>query len=142
MNGAPYFGQRFTYHCYEETTLPHMFVMSDIGLGVVFVDDIARPRRIPALGKFLESKFNYSRTSFIRTFIIRSDKYPDLFFANTTSIPGCNDEVNTWMACDAEDSGFQMLNDDEVVTSVKGESDPVDDKTDDYNNESKESSKF
>ncbi|GFT60913.1 hypothetical protein TNCV_3616311 [Trichonephila clavipes] len=38
------------------------------------------------------------------------------------SIPGfqeCDEEdVQTWMACEAEDSGFQMLNDDEIVTSV------------------------
>ncbi|GFU62346.1 uncharacterized protein TNCV_1447521 [Trichonephila clavipes] len=34
------------------------------------------------------------------------------------------------MACDAEDCGFQMLNDDEIVTSVQEESDPVDDETD------------
>ncbi|GFT85536.1 uncharacterized protein TNCV_3401481 [Trichonephila clavipes] len=43
------------------------------------------------------------------------------------------------MACDAEDCGFQMLNDDEIVTSVQEESDPVDDETDedgDINNES------
>ncbi|GFW86713.1 hypothetical protein TNCV_2808681 [Trichonephila clavipes] len=35
------------------------------------------------------------------------------------------------MACDAEDCVFQMLNDDEIVTSVHEESDPVDDKVDD-----------
>ncbi|GFW27666.1 uncharacterized protein TNCV_765481 [Trichonephila clavipes] len=42
------------------------------------------------------------------------------------------------MAYDAEDHGFQMLNDDEIVTSVQEESDPVDDETDEdeYNNES------
>ncbi|PRD34577.1 UNVERIFIED_CONTAM: hypothetical protein NCL1_14200 [Trichonephila clavipes] len=42
------------------------------------------------------------------------------------------------MSCDAEDCGFQMLNVDEIVTSVQEESDPVDDKTDEYedNNES------
>ncbi|GFV46098.1 hypothetical protein TNCV_1256551 [Trichonephila clavipes] len=34
------------------------------------------------------------------------------------------------MACDAEDCGFQMLNDDEIVTSVQEESDLVDDETD------------
>ncbi|GFU43048.1 uncharacterized protein TNCV_3141621 [Trichonephila clavipes] len=36
------------------------------------------------------------------------------------SIPGfqeCDEEdKETWMTCDAEDSGFQMLNDDEIVT--------------------------
>ncbi|GFU89224.1 uncharacterized protein TNCV_2896721 [Trichonephila clavipes] len=32
----------------------------------------------------------------------------------------CNEgNVETWMACDAEDCGFQMLNDDEIVTSRK-----------------------
>ncbi|PRD32076.1 UNVERIFIED_CONTAM: hypothetical protein NCL1_21573 [Trichonephila clavipes] len=32
----------------------------------------------------------------------------------------CDEEdVETWMACDAEDCGFQMLNDDEIVTSCK-----------------------
>ncbi|GFT60539.1 uncharacterized protein TNCV_1966421 [Trichonephila clavipes] len=37
------------------------------------------------------------------------------------SIPGfqeCDEEdVETWMACDAADCGFQMRNDDEIVTS-------------------------
>ncbi|GFU11457.1 hypothetical protein TNCV_1983661 [Trichonephila clavipes] len=47
------------------------------------------------------------------------------------------------MACDAEDCGFQMLNDDEIVTSVLEESDPVDDETDEDedNNNNNESSK-
>ncbi|GFX29601.1 uncharacterized protein TNCV_4776731 [Trichonephila clavipes] len=43
------------------------------------------------------------------------------------------------MACDAEDCGFQMLNNNEIVTSVQEESDPADDETDkdeDNNNES------
>ncbi|GFT07921.1 uncharacterized protein TNCV_873531 [Trichonephila clavipes] len=42
------------------------------------------------------------------------------------------------MACDAEDCGFQMLNDDEIVTFEQEESDPVDDETgeDENNNES------
>ncbi|GFW92941.1 uncharacterized protein TNCV_3495741 [Trichonephila clavipes] len=46
------------------------------------------------------------------------------------------------MACDAEDCGFQVLNDDEIVTFVHEESDPVDDETDedeDNNNESSRS---
>ncbi|GFV57707.1 uncharacterized protein TNCV_1551991 [Trichonephila clavipes] len=34
------------------------------------------------------------------------------------------------MACDAEDCGFQMLNDDEIVISVQEESNPVDGETD------------
>ncbi|GFT25399.1 uncharacterized protein TNCV_182271 [Trichonephila clavipes] len=39
------------------------------------------------------------------------------------SIPGfqeCDEEdVETWMVCDADDCGFQMLNDDEIVISCK-----------------------
>ncbi|GFX54376.1 transposable element Tcb2 transposase [Trichonephila clavipes] len=30
-----------------------------------------------------------------------------------------DEEVETWMTCDTEDSGFQMLNDDEILTSCK-----------------------
>ncbi|GFW40539.1 uncharacterized protein TNCV_4823781 [Trichonephila clavipes] len=46
------------------------------------------------------------------------------------------------MASDPEDCGFQMLNDDEIVTSVQEESDPVDDETDeDVDNNNNESSK-
>ncbi|GFT70331.1 uncharacterized protein TNCV_2657911 [Trichonephila clavipes] len=45
------------------------------------------------------------------------------------------------MACDAEDYGFQMLNDDEIVISVQ-ESEPVDDETcEDEENNNNESSK-
>ncbi|GFV50328.1 uncharacterized protein TNCV_622361 [Trichonephila clavipes] len=47
-------------------------------------------------------------------------------------IPGfqeCDEDVETWMACDAEDCRFQMLNDDEIVTSVQEESNSVDDET-------------
>ncbi|GFT17260.1 hypothetical protein TNCV_4805881 [Trichonephila clavipes] len=35
------------------------------------------------------------------------------------------------MVCDAKDCGFLMLNDDEIMTSVQEESNPVDDKMDD-----------
>ncbi|GFV44257.1 uncharacterized protein TNCV_754651 [Trichonephila clavipes] len=48
------------------------------------------------------------------------------------SLPGfkeCEEDVETWMACDAEGCGFQMLNDDEIVTSIP---DPFDDETDEY----------
>ncbi|GFS85805.1 uncharacterized protein TNCV_2973481 [Trichonephila clavipes] len=61
------------------------------------------------------------------------------------SIPGfqeCDEVVETWMACDAEDCGFQMLNDDEILTSVQEESDPVDNETnEDEDNNNNESSK-
>ncbi|GFV83766.1 uncharacterized protein TNCV_2555531 [Trichonephila clavipes] len=45
------------------------------------------------------------------------------------------------MACDAEDCGFQMLNDDEIVTSVHEESNPVDDEMDEDEDNNNESSK-
>ncbi|GFX51940.1 uncharacterized protein TNCV_3063571 [Trichonephila clavipes] len=46
------------------------------------------------------------------------------------------------MACDAEDSGFQMLDDDEVVTFAQEESDAVGDKMDaDEDNNSNEINK-
>ncbi|GFX56119.1 uncharacterized protein TNCV_3062051 [Trichonephila clavipes] len=46
------------------------------------------------------------------------------------------------MACNSEDCGFQMLNDDVIVTSMQEESDPEDDKMDeDKDNNNKESIK-
>ncbi|GFX73958.1 uncharacterized protein TNCV_397691 [Trichonephila clavipes] len=46
------------------------------------------------------------------------------------------------MACDPEDCRVQMLNDDEIVTSMHEESDPVDDEIDaDEDNNNNESSK-
>ncbi|PRD28066.1 UNVERIFIED_CONTAM: hypothetical protein NCL1_33559 [Trichonephila clavipes] len=46
------------------------------------------------------------------------------------------------MACNAEDSGFQMLNDVEIVTSVQEESNPVNDETDeDEDNKNNENNK-
>ncbi|GFW82788.1 uncharacterized protein TNCV_3493581 [Trichonephila clavipes] len=46
------------------------------------------------------------------------------------------------MACNAEDCGFQMLNDDKILTYVQEESDPVDDETDENENKNRnESSK-
>ncbi|GFT25162.1 hypothetical protein TNCV_180481 [Trichonephila clavipes] len=52
----------------------------------------------------------------------------------------CDEDVETWMTCDAEDCGFQMLNDAEIVTNMEEESDPVDDEDDD-DNSNNESSK-
>ncbi|GFX80716.1 uncharacterized protein TNCV_758231 [Trichonephila clavipes] len=60
-------------------------------------------------------------------------------------IPGfqeCDEEnVEIWMTCDAEDCGFQMLNEDEIVTFLQEESDPFDYETDEdeYNNYSESS---
>ncbi|PRD21444.1 UNVERIFIED_CONTAM: hypothetical protein NCL1_51698 [Trichonephila clavipes] len=60
-------------------------------------------------------------------------------------IPGfqeCDEEdVETWVASDAEDCGFQMLNDDEIVTSVQEEFDPVYDEMDEDEDNNNESSK-
>ncbi|GFX40846.1 pro-Pol polyprotein [Trichonephila clavipes] len=59
------------------------------------------------------------------------------------SIPGfqeCDEDVEARMACDAEDWGFQMVNDDEIVTSVQEKSNPIDDETDeDEDNSNNES---
>ncbi|GFU65058.1 hypothetical protein TNCV_4130641 [Trichonephila clavipes] len=53
-----------------------------------------------------------------------------------------DEDVETWMSYDAEDCGIQMLNDDEIVTSVQEQSDPVDDETgEDEDNNNSESSK-
>ncbi|GFW81390.1 uncharacterized protein TNCV_377381 [Trichonephila clavipes] len=62
------------------------------------------------------------------------------------SIPGfqeCYEEdVEIWLAYDAEDRAFQMLSDDEIVTSVQEKSNPVDDETnEDEDNNYNESSK-
>ncbi|GFV93229.1 uncharacterized protein TNCV_385931 [Trichonephila clavipes] len=46
----------------------------------------------------------------------------------------CDKDVESWMACDAEDCRFQMLNHDEIVTYVQGKSDSVDDEDEDNNN--------
>ncbi|GFX17450.1 jerky-like protein [Trichonephila clavipes] len=60
----------------------------------------------------------------------------------TTALECDEDDVETRMACDAENWGFQMLNDDETATFVQEESDPVDDDTDeDESNNNNESSK-
>ncbi|GFX46980.1 uncharacterized protein TNCV_316031 [Trichonephila clavipes] len=50
----------------------------------------------------------------------------------------CDEEtVETWIACDAEDSGFQMVNDDEIGTSVQETYDETDE--DEYNNNNESS---
>ncbi|GFV64289.1 hypothetical protein TNCV_575731 [Trichonephila clavipes] len=59
------------------------------------------------------------------------------FVQSITRFQECNR-----IAIDAVDCRFQMLNDDEIVTSVQEESNPVVDETDkDDNNNSNESSK-
>ncbi|GFT47330.1 HTH_Tnp_Tc3_2 domain-containing protein [Trichonephila clavipes] len=45
------------------------------------------------------------------------------FVQSIPRVQECDEEdVETWMACDAEYCGFQMLNDDEIMTSVQEES--------------------
>ncbi|GFY07193.1 uncharacterized protein TNCV_277401 [Trichonephila clavipes] len=54
----------------------------------------------------------------------------------------CDEHKESWLACDAEDCGCQMLNDVKIVTYVQEESDSVDDETEeDEDNNNKESSK-
>ncbi|GFU49969.1 hypothetical protein TNCV_2362591 [Trichonephila clavipes] len=60
-------------------------------------------------------------------------------------IPGfqeCDEDIETWKGNRCRRlSGFQMLNDDEIVTSVQGESDPVDNEKDDDEDNNSESGK-
>ncbi|GFV16513.1 uncharacterized protein TNCV_4785751 [Trichonephila clavipes] len=75
-------------------------------------------------------------------FLVRSKATGKPKVRDIWGISVVEDDVETWMSCDAEDCGFNMLNDDEIVTSVQEESDPVDDKTgeDEDNNESSKGS--
>ncbi|GFW61848.1 uncharacterized protein TNCV_4668731 [Trichonephila clavipes] len=64
------------------------------------------------------------------------------FVQSTPGFLECDEEdVETWMACDAENCGFPMLNDDEIVTTVQEESDHVDDEMDENEDNNNESSK-
>ncbi|GBN50827.1 hypothetical protein AVEN_78400-1 [Araneus ventricosus] len=51
-------------------------------------------------------------------------------------IPGCGnceeDDVSSWLDCDADDAGFQLMSDDEIIAQVRKPS------SDDDNNESDE----
>ncbi|GFV48289.1 transposable element Tc3 transposase [Trichonephila clavipes] len=74
-----------------------------------------------------------SRLDYIRG--IRGSPMPEIIFKIFRECD--KEDLETWMACDAEDCGFQMIN--EIVTSVQKESNPVDDEMDgdeDSNNES------
>ncbi|GFW99110.1 transposable element Tcb2 transposase [Trichonephila clavipes] len=91
-----------------------------------------------------ESRFNlHSNDNRVRLRRPRDERLnPALLYSDTPPTAGCDEDVETWMACDAEYCGFQMLNDDEIVTSVQEESNPVDDKTDeDEDNNNDENSK-
>ncbi|GFU84872.1 hypothetical protein TNCV_2128131 [Trichonephila clavipes] len=64
------------------------------------------------------------------------------FVQSIPEIQECDKEdVESWMACNGEDCGFQILNDDEIGTSVQEESDPVKDETDKDEGNNNESSK-
>ncbi|GFW80956.1 uncharacterized protein TNCV_3780351 [Trichonephila clavipes] len=41
------------------------------------------------------------------------------FVQSISGFQECDEDVETWMAGDTEDCGFQMLHDDEIVTSCK-----------------------
>ncbi|GFT71605.1 uncharacterized protein TNCV_3020821 [Trichonephila clavipes] len=72
-----------------------------------------------------------------------NDDYKEEITDFVQSIPGFQErdeeDEETWMACNVEDCGFQMLNNDEIVTSVHEESNPVDDETDEEDNNSESS---
>ncbi|GFV30442.1 uncharacterized protein TNCV_99171 [Trichonephila clavipes] len=112
----------------------YMLVKS-VGPKVLWVES-----RVPGTGEYFPSVpyLNYEGgdrwwcdLSSLREFL-RAKSYCHLF-------QECDEDVEIWMACNAEDCEFQMLNDDEIVTSVQDESDPVNYETDedeDINNES------
>ncbi|GFX50589.1 hypothetical protein TNCV_2721761 [Trichonephila clavipes] len=70
---------------------------------------------------------------FLREGVYHREEIAD-FVQSILRFQECDEDVESWMACDAEDLGFQMLNDDEIVTSEQEESDPVDDDEDEDNN--------
>ncbi|GFW94774.1 neur_chan_LBD domain-containing protein [Trichonephila clavipes] len=61
------------------------------------------------------------------------------------SIPGfqeCDEDIEIWMAIEMQKTvDFKMLIDDEIVTSVQAESDPIDKETDEEEDNNNESSK-
>ncbi|GFW45220.1 transposable element Tcb2 transposase [Trichonephila clavipes] len=93
-----------------------------------------------ALGRQVAGR-NYpptNKNTLIRALTEEWDKLPQQLLDNVVQRSlECDEDVETWMACDAEVCGFQMLNDDEIVTSVQEESDSVAeemDKNEDNNN--------
>ncbi|GBO04243.1 hypothetical protein AVEN_212188-1 [Araneus ventricosus] len=34
-------------------------------------------------------------------------------------IPGCGSDVSSWLDCDADDAGFQLISDDEIIAQVR-----------------------
>ncbi|PRD27198.1 UNVERIFIED_CONTAM: hypothetical protein NCL1_36063 [Trichonephila clavipes] len=73
---------------------------------------------------------------------LRTSFFPTTCTAYEYVLEQCKAQQLFRMACDAEDCGFKMLNDGELVTSVQEESDPVDDEMnedeDNNNNENSE----
>ncbi|GFW31261.1 uncharacterized protein TNCV_2578421 [Trichonephila clavipes] len=98
-----------------------------VGSTFVLMDDNARPHRADIVDDYLEREGTAQGEKDF------NDEHGEENTDFVQSIPGfqeCDEDVETWMACDAEDSGFHMLNDHEIVTSVQEKSDPVDDETD------------
>ncbi|GFW39411.1 histone-lysine N-methyltransferase SETMAR [Trichonephila clavipes] len=74
--------------------------------------------------------------------IVRWYNIRDMCWLKEKNLKCDEEDGEIWIACDAEDCGFQLLIDDEIVTSVPEESDPVDDETgEDKDNNNDESSK-
>ncbi|GFV82259.1 uncharacterized protein TNCV_2791571 [Trichonephila clavipes] len=74
---------------------------------------------------FLTEYEKESVADFAKTFNMKVACYMEEITYSVQSIPlfqECDEEdVETWMACNAEDCGFQMLNDGDIVTSVQEE---------------------
>ncbi|GFT85176.1 thioredoxin domain-containing protein [Trichonephila clavipes] len=133
------------------------------GNDFILMDDNARPHRAVLVEEYLGGLVQCStvdlrenRNQVLRKLLLAENDeesvaaftenmkdacYMKVITGFVQSIPGfqeCDEDVDTWKACDAEDCGFQILNDDEISTSVQEESDPVVVETDEDedNNES------
>ncbi|GFX00625.1 uncharacterized protein TNCV_2236321 [Trichonephila clavipes] len=105
---------------------------------------------VPILDEYKKSLtqcwLDNSRTDHLRPVVHKYTgpvELPTLIHQNLVSEPRkCDEDVETWRACDAEGCGLQKLNNDEIVLSMQEKSYSVDDETDeDEDNNNKESSK-
>ncbi|GFW38882.1 HTH CENPB-type domain-containing protein [Trichonephila clavipes] len=61
------------------------------------------------------------------------DDFSVMYLPPNITAQECDEEdVETWMACNAENCGFQMQNDDEIVTFVQEKSNPINVEMDDW----------
>ncbi|GFS77522.1 histone-lysine N-methyltransferase SETMAR [Trichonephila clavipes] len=121
----------------EEFGIHHTTVRDNIkSLGFVLKRSVLVPHELTE--KNLSDRRQISEPYFFANYIyFNFEDFNDYNWKEITdfvqSIPGFQERdevVETWMACDAVDCGFQMLNNYEIVTSVQEESDPVDDEMD------------